>query len=105
MNANEVKEFCENNENSLSTTGSEGESNARVVINAYQERRGNATQLDDEEETKEAIISQEMDPYNPLVHKTIVPIKKMNEYMLFELLEAMLSKDSEIPDLYSSIHV
>ena len=85
------------NESSCTTASSEGESNARVIINENYERRG-VFEVDTEEDGQ--IIDLTLESYNPLIHKTTHVVNNMNEIMLFELLESILGGDE---DLCSSI--
>ena len=94
--AGQVKEYfdqCLSNESSYTTADSVGEGKARTFINSYEERverRGDKV-VDSDDEPKPLKTDHNLTKYNPLIHKTILPIGNIDTSMLFALLEAMLS--------------
>ena len=89
------------NESSYTTADSVGEGKARTFINSYEERvRGSGDIVVDSDDEKPPKTDHNLTKYNPLIHKTILPIGNVDTSMLFALLKAMFS---DIKDLNTKV--
>ena len=103
----DIAKLCDTfsaNETSCTTASSDGEMNAKVVINEnlqqLRERRGTFEVENEEDEQSELTL----ETYNPLIHKTTHVVNNMNEMQLFELLECMFGVDEDLSASIGSVN-
>ena len=82
---------------SCTTASSYGESQARERINEYERVRGSPQEKNDSDEDSQTNLKKaNLVLFNPLLHKTVHPVKNMGDKMLFALLEALMSTNETL---------